>query len=293
MSRTYLVIDTPYLAWRAFHSLPNLTHDAVATTVVFGILRDICSLSDLFSPSSIVWCFDRGRSLRIREFPEYKCKRQDGCLTKEQRDAKQALRKQIHLLRTDYLPALGYRNVFSQTGYEADDIIASVCNSIATNKHAAIIISADKDLYQCLSARVSMYNPRTRITTTQDSFQEEYGLDSTRWIDVKSMAGCATDNIPGIKGVGEATAAKFLAGRLKEHSKAFQAIVKGNSTWQRNRSLIELPYPGTRRFELRADEVTPKLWDGLALHLGMDSLVGQAPIDKRALRQRAIRKEIK
>ena len=235
----WLVLDVSYLVWRSFHAIGHLSHKDVSTTAIFGLLRDVVQFQDLHNTKRIVFCFDRGRSLRIREFPQYKLRRQDDQIDEKQRKARHEIRRQMQLLRREYLTEIGYKNVLSQHGYEADDIIASVCNRIATKQGEAIIIGSDKDLYQLLSPRVSLYNPRIHKMLTLQAFVKDYGISPTSWIDVKALAGCVTDGVPGIAGIGEKTAIKFLRGELKENAKAFQSIVKGNDIWQRNRNLVD------------------------------------------------------
>lgn len=273
--RTWLVLDSNYLCHRAFYTTGNLSFGDTSTGVVFGFMRDITTLQDQHDTSRIVFCFDHGKSVRTVLCPGYKSSRRAE-LDDEQQELQRGLRTQIKILRTEILPDLGFNNVFSQHGYEADDMIASVVHNMP-EEDRAIIISSDHDLFQLLSARVMMYNPHKQKMTTAKSFSKEYGISPTQWIDVKAMAGCHSDDIPGIKGIGEIRAAKFLSGRLKAESKAFQMIVQGNKIWKRNRNLVRLPYPGTRTFELVRDEFSRDSWRELCDSMGMDSLRNKPP----------------
>lgn len=280
---TWLVLDSNYLCFRAFFSTGQLSHEDVPTGVVFGLLRDIVYLQDLYATDRIIFCWDFGKPLRCRDYQQYKETRRERVLSEEEYILRIQLHRQIRLLRTRYLKELGYKNIFYQHGYEADDIIASVVRSIFLDecfdakkalrqKQEVVIVSDDHDLYQLLRSRVAIYSPRLKSVITEDKLREQYGVSPTAWIDVKAIAGCSSDNIKGIKGVGEVTAAKFLGGRLKETSAAYAAIVNGNRIWKRNRSLIELPYPGTKTFKIQQDYVEPSAWRDLTSRLGMTSL---------------------
>jgi 5'-3' exonuclease len=90
----------------------------------------------------------------------------------------------------------------------------------------------------------------------EHTFKERYGISPKRWIAVKALAGCNTDNIPGITGVGEASAVKYLRGNLKESSIYYRRIEEGiaQGILQTNRALVKLPFEGTPVPELRVDD---------------------------------------
>lgn len=287
----WLILDVSALCYRNFYVMGKLTHGDIGTGAVYGLLRDVVSFQDTFDTNRIVFCFDRGRTLRIREFPDYKKHRRQPVTNEEEQSLRIELRKQIHKLRREYLLEIGYRNVLSQYGYEADDIIASVCNTIIARKEEGIIIGRDKDLYQLISHRISMFDPQSHKMLTLQSFKKEYGIPPLRWVEVKCMAGCGTDGIPGIKGVGEKTAIRFLRGDLPATAKGYQSIVKGNAVWERNRSLIELPYQGCASFELQEDEITEKSWRRFAKRFGMRSIMHQGPFSSREVRRKGLRKK--
>jgi len=125
--------------------------------------------------------------------------------------------------------------------------------------------------------RVSMWNPQKKQAITAESFGREWGIDPTMWADVKAIAGCSTDNVQGVKGVGEKTAVKFLTGGLGPDTKAFDRItsIDGNDVWERNLHLTRLPFKGTKRFKLVDDCLTQEKWNELMERLGMKTLVGR------------------
>ena len=271
------MLDMNYLAWRAFYSTGTLSHGGQSTGVIFGVLRDLLEFKDTHNTKNFVFCFDYGKLLRERDYPEYKAPRRqkEKELDPEKLEAIIHLRQQLKLLRTEVLHDLGFKNVCYAKGYEADDIIASVCLSSIPIQDEVIIIGSDHDLYQLLSPRVMLWNPTTKKAVTEDSFSKEYGITPTQFIDVKAIAGCSGDNVIGIKGIGEKTAAKFLAGKLKATSATFDKIIQGNKVWRQNKCLVRLPYPGCPVFELEESWIKKQAWKEICDRLGMKSLKGE------------------
>lgn len=270
MSQTWLIIDASYLAYRAHYSTGGLAYRGLETGVVYGFLRDIVSIQDLFLADRMVFCFDYGFNLRKRDYPGYKGNRVED-------ENHKKVHEQLKLLRREYLRQAGFRNLLYEKGYEADDIMASVCATLPRDDQA-ILVSSDQDLYQLLAPRVIYYNPGTGKTITEESFSRMYGVSPIQWVDVKAIAGCQTDCVSGVKGVGPKTAAKFITGRLKPGSKAYEAIVTNNRVWRYNRGIVRLPYPGTPEFELVEDQLSIKKWRKLTKQLGMRSLLETAPV---------------
>ncbi|MDE2095795.1 MAG: hypothetical protein KGL39_00950 [Patescibacteria group bacterium] len=280
MANQWLILDVPYLAHRALYSLGLLYFNTEPTAVTFGLLRDLQYFEGVHGINKFIFCFDRGRGLREQAEPSYKQNRRDQNkkLSEEEAEIRGMLRVQINRLRFQYLPQLGYRNILSEPGYEADDLIASVVGTVKKLGDSTVIIAADKDLYQLLSGdQIRMWDPRKKTFYTERSLAKEfYGLSPNQWPFVKAMAGCSGDGVEGIQGVGEMTAAKFLRGLLKEGTKVHQRILDSEEIWQRNLPLVKLPYLGTPTYTLQEDEVTPLKWKSLAEQLGMKSLLNEA-----------------
>lgn len=275
MKPPWILIDSSYLAYRAFFSMGELSHGDIPTGVVFGFLREVLQLQDHFGTTRIAFCFDVGRSVRREVYPSYKLRRNED-KTPEQKRQHTLVREQLTALRTDYLPSIGFSNIFYQKGYEADDIIASIVNSLKLTiafgrPERAIIVSSDGDMNQLLSKFVSIWNPKKQELVTNKSFEKEWGLDPGLWPSVKAIAGCHTDEVEGIKGVGEKTAACFVKGTLKT-GKKFDSIVYGNKVIRRNMKLVTIPYPGTKNFKLVKESVGQRGWAKLAKRLGMKHL---------------------
>lgn len=274
----WCLLDMDYLCYRAWYAMGELQIGDVFTGVTFGVLRDIISIQDRFMPSRIIFCFDHGKGIRKEIFPGYKQKRLMH-QTDFDKESKKHFDQQRTDLKTKYLTDLGYKNVFFHYGYEADDVIARVIQDYPEKKH--IIISSDHDLYQLLSPTVSMYNPRSQEITTYKEFCKEWGVEPTQWVDVKAIAGCVSDSIPGVKGVGELSAAKFISGRLDPSSAMYRKVVAGNDIWKENIQLVKLPLDGIKGFEVKESDVLAQEWEALAERLGFKSLRGAAPIRRK------------
>jgi 5'-3' exonuclease len=285
MSKIWLALDVNYLMHRAFHVFGGLSHGKHGGTgATYGVFRDIIRLQDIHNTSNVVFCFDHGKRLKRQEVcPGYKNKRHARKLEGTEEEAVTELRRQINLLKTEYLPYLGYENVFYQKGYEADDVIASVVQNTPT-KDEVVIVSGDKDLYQLISARVCVWHPKSaqeQKCWTLESFTKEYGIHPQHWCHVKAIAGCSTDEVPGLRGVGEKTACKYL---LKKATPRINDLVKlwmNEGGYFTSLDLVRLPYTGTQDFVPKNDQLNVKHWQKLTKRLGMKSLVNQYPVVRK------------
>lgn len=269
MPRTWLLIDCNQLCHAAFHTMKDLSFRGSPTGVIYGFLSSVLKLQDEMHTQNIAYCFDYGRSIRKETYPDYKKKRHSKEYTEEEQIAYNQLHKQIKKLRRKILPTVGFRNVFSQKGYEADDLIASICLA-NRKKNKLVIVSSDQDMFQLLHRNVSIYNWRTKTTFTKSHFKQKYGITPKKWGIVKAMAGCATDEVAGIRGVGEVSAVKFLKNELKPESKIYGLISEGQKIIKRNLPLVELPFDGTKTCKLKIDKRLD--WDPVLSKLGIRSL---------------------
>lgn len=274
--KTWLVLDVSCLCFRAFHTTGQLRHNDEGTGIIFGVLRDIVTFSEMFLAHGVLFAFDHRESDRRKIYPDYKKKRQPP----SEEEAKQydILYDQVYRLQNKILPDIGFVNIYQQAGKEADDIIASLCYDSIDKDDDIIIVSSDKDLWQILDDNVLVYNPIKKKSTTKKSFYKEWGLTPKQWIEVKAIAGCNSDNIKGIKGVGEKTAAAYLRGELKAESKASMTIgLQHTAIALQNRKLVRLPIKGTNYFQIDRDNVTHKKWNQAVDSLGIRSLHNQCP----------------
>jgi 5'-3' exonuclease len=231
-------------------------------------------LTDHFATDRIAFCFDS--NLRPREdiFPGYKASRKAvwDALPKEEKQAREAARDQIDLLYANILPTIGYRNIFKQVGYEADDVIANICykNIAVSRNRKAVIISNDSDLYQLLGPRVRMYRPLLKEFITHKTFRKRYGIKPSEWWRVKAMTGCGTDDVPGIDGIGNKSAIAYLRGELE--GRRLKLIEENEAIIKRNEGLVRLPLQGIDPLTFVKDDVTAAGWRKIAKKLGIRSL---------------------
>lgn len=266
-----LLIDAHYLAWRAFHTTGGLSHGGIGTGVLYGFFRDIKTLRERFYTDQLVFAFDSGESLREQETPTYKQNRRTQYRSEEEEAAYRGMKRQIYKLREEVLPKdLKFKNVLMEPGYEGDDVIASVCGSYP---HEIIIISGDADLFQLLNSRVSIYNPRKGKMITETSFKKEYGITPRQWISVKAISGCKTDNIEGVKGVGEKTAISYIKGELRKTSPRFALIEDHAEMIRANLRLVRLPFPGCPDFDIaHQPDIDERVWRDTMFAFGIKSL---------------------
>ena len=169
--------------------------------------------------------------------------------------------------------------MLKQKGHEADDVIASIVRNASRpgqgNNHHTIV-SADHDLYQLLRPTCQMWNPNSagKGMMTAGKFHAEYGISPREWPTVKAMAGCSSDEVPGIKGVGEKTAIRFLNHELPASHKTY-ARIKGNAATrlvEANMALVRLPFRGTKRWSLSIGTPRRQEWRPILRELGIKSL---------------------
>src|SRR6266851_3892119 len=166
--------------------------------MLINVLRDE-------KPTHVAVAFDRGEpTFRHEQYVEYKAKRQQ---------TPDDFRSQLSLI-FEVLDALGIKRL-SAAGYEADDIIATLATQAAAQDMDVLIVSGDRDVLQFVSDRVTVLMTRRGITEmtrfTPQTVTEKYGLSPEQYPDFAALRGDPSDNLPGIPGVGEKTATKWIA----------------------------------------------------------------------------------
>jgi len=277
MSEPYLIIDGNNLAWRSYYAFKTLSAENVKTGVLFGFFKGLIALQETHCTSRAIFTFDVGRPLRKKDFPAYKNRNPEKDPRKEK--ARAEVHRQIELLYTDYLPRIGYRNIFYKAGFEADDIIGKLCQreSIRTGRREAIIASSDQDLYQLLNKNVLVWNTGTGTAVTAKSLQKTTGLTPAQWVHFKAMAGCHSDKIPGLPGIGETRALEYLTGVAPDHVCEKIETAQRTELWPLMLRLVTLPYPGTPTFRIVSNEFDLLNWKHVTSTLKMKTLTAIAP----------------
>ncbi|MEH7417177.1 DNA polymerase I [Neobacillus drentensis] len=200
-----VLIDGNSIAYRAFFALPLLNNDkGIHTNAVYGFTMMLMKILEDEKPTHMLVAFDAGKTtFRHKTFGEYKGGRQK---------TPPELSEQFPFIR-DLLDAYGISR-YELENYEADDIIGTLSLTAEKNGYEVKVISGDKDLTQLSSPITTVGITRKGITDieeyTPEHVAEKYGLIPEQIIDMKGLMGDASDNIPGVPGVGEKTAIKLL-----------------------------------------------------------------------------------
>lgn len=215
MENSILLIDGHSILNRAFYGLPALKNaKGIYTNAVYGFLTILFKVIDETKPDHIAVAFDLSDpTFRHKMYKEYKGTR---------KPMPQELKTQVPLIK-EVLRAMNIE-VVEMSGYEADDIIGTTANMAEQEGMKAIILSGDRDLLQLVTENTTLLLPKTsKGTTTVETFtpqrvKEVYKIESRQIIDLKSMMGDSSDNIPGLPGVGEKTATSLIEkyGSLEE-----------------------------------------------------------------------------
>lgn len=263
-----LIIDSNYLCHRAIHTTGPLSYRGKPTGVIFGFLNQLFTLGQILRPDEVVFVWDSRKSKRRKRYPFYKDRG-----TQEPDSDLIAAFSQFSQLRRHILPELGFCNNFIQSGYEADDLIAKLV--MEEPEPSFVTASGDQDLYQLLDY-TDMYSMPKSVQIkqiTNQIFTEKYGIKPKDWVRVKQIAGCSSDTVPGIDGVGEKTAIKYLLGQLKPESVKYKAIEAGQEIIKRNEWLVKLPLPGAKKYEINRSSFAKSQLRRLCKDLGFIKLL--------------------
>lgn len=192
------LIDVSGFIYRAFYALPSLSFKGREVGALFGFCSAMQKIVSMFPDSMFIAALDSGKkTFRNDIYHEYKANR---------KSMPDELRSQIELIK-EACKKFGFF-MAEQSGYEADDIIASYVNVIKND--TVNIISSDKDLMQLMNDKVTIYDPMKKKYITKEDVLKKFGVEPAKVLDVLSLMGDASDNVPGIPGVGPKTAAALI-----------------------------------------------------------------------------------
>lgn len=228
------------------------TSEGVETTIVYSFMDCILNLCLKFNTNSIIVVFDSHTNNRKALYPSYKANRKE--VPEEIKERRKRMYAQIPALR-DFLQLSNIQYTEAE-GFESDDIIASyIYNNPDTD---FITVSTDHDMYQTLVGNNRLYNINKDQFFTEESFNKLFpNLPAKEYWRVLAIAGCTTDNVEGLKGIGEKTAYKYLTHSLRPESKAFNTIKSNKDTVYFTQKLVKLPLKGCPVFTLNA--TTPSI----------------------------------
>lgn len=231
-----LLIDGSNLLYRAYYATENkqmLSPTGVDVNAIHTVISLLKKYIDMFEPKYIFVALDEGKeTFRHNQYGQYKGHRPE---------TPQRLKNQFGLIRELYkkmgIFACGHPE------YEADDLIATVAKIAKNNDLAVQIISSDKDLLQTIDENVSMFVPKSNkfgkdINYTPAIFEEKYGVKVDEWILYKALVGDSSDNIIGVKKIGDKTAVSLINQYHDAHS-IINAARDGELKPAQNKNILE------------------------------------------------------
>jgi DNA polymerase-1 len=243
-----LLVDGHSQAYRAYFGVksPLMTRSGESTTAVFGFTRKLLSLLREHQPEYVAVAFDKGDTWRHADFPDYKA-------TRDQMP--DDLRNQIQ--RIEEVLAAFNIPIVTATNYEADDVLGTLACKAAAVGVDVLILTGDRDMFQLVSERVKILytrggpNPSTDLYGPEELSERYEKMTPAQFIDMKAIVGDSSDNIPGVPGVGEKTAIKFLQeygslDNLYAHideirgPKTQESLREAEANVRRNRRLVEI-----------------------------------------------------
>ncbi|MGO9035915.1 DNA polymerase I [Mycobacterium sp.] len=202
-----MLLDGNSLAFRAFYALPAenfKTQGGLTTNAVYGFTAMLINLLRDESPTHVAAAFDVSRqTFRSERYPEYKANRSS---TPDEFHGQIDVTKEV-------LAALGI-TVLAEPGFEADDLIATLATQAEKEGYRVLVVTGDRDSLQLVSDDVTVLYPRKGVSEltrfTPAAVVEKYGLTPEQYPDFAALRGDPSDNLPGIPGVGEKTASKWI-----------------------------------------------------------------------------------
>ena len=204
---TYLLIDGHSQAYRAFFGVqtPLTTARGEPTSAVFGFFRILFRVLREYNPDGVAVAFDKGDTWRHEEFTDYKATRD--AMPDDMRSQMERIEQVLNALR---IPIVALEN------FEADDVLGALAQQAAAEGHDVLILSGDRDLFQLVADRVRVLytsggpSPATIPYGVNEVADRYDGMDPDQFLEMKALIGDNSDNIPGVPGVGEKTAIRFL-----------------------------------------------------------------------------------
>jgi DNA polymerase-1 len=208
------LIDGYALIYRAFYAMiarPLRTAKGENTSAALGVVNFLLRLREKYRPDYVAWINDAGTSFREERFADYKSTR-DKLDQELQSDFDRSVKRICQLLEAFGIPLITVR------GYEADDVIGTLAAAAASRGLQAVIVSGDKDFYQLVGPGIALLNPGRggpaavdEVWVDESNAAERLGVPPSQVVDFLALVGDSSDNIPGVKGIGEKGAQKLLA----------------------------------------------------------------------------------
>ena len=253
-SRKVLLLDGHSLAFRAFFALPDtlVTSSGQVTNAVYGFTAMLIKLLADERPQGVVVCFDKGvPQFRVDRYAEYKAGRAE---------TPDLFRQQLPLIR-EVLQALQIP-MLEREGYEADDLLATLTRRCREQGSDVIIVTGDRDILQLVGDGVAVIMTRRGISDVirydAATVFERYGVTPAQWTDFVALKGETSDNLPGVPGVGDKTAAQLI----NKYGDIEQVIAHADELTPKLRGAIK-----ERADQVRINKELGRLLDDVSLDL--------------------------
>jgi len=201
VSKRFFIIDGHSQFYQAFYAITGLTTPSgLPINAVYGFTRMLRKIIKEQNPDYMAIAFDaKGPTFRHLEYKEYKIHR---------KPAPDELLSQLPLM-FDVIHAYNIP-LYILEGYEADDIIGTIAKRVSAREIECIIVTTDKDMEQLVDNNIRILNSRKKEITDIEKIRKEKGIEPQDFIDVLALGGDASDNIPGIPGIGYKTALNLI-----------------------------------------------------------------------------------
>ncbi|OGI01721.1 MAG: DNA polymerase I [Candidatus Melainabacteria bacterium GWF2_37_15] len=205
--KTLILIDGHALAYRQFFALERTgmkTTDNIPTWAVYGFIKALFDILRKVKPDAIAVSFDKGRqTFRVEAYPEYKANRQQ---------MPDSLGEQLGYI-VEGIKAIDIP-IYEMAGFEADDIIGTIAEKAKQLGHKTLILTGDQDSFQLVDPEknilVLIPTKGELVEYDRNKIHEKLGVWPENVVDFKGLSGDSSDNIPGVKGIGEKTAVKLI-----------------------------------------------------------------------------------
>ncbi len=207
MSERLVVIDGKSVFYRGFYAMPNLaTKDGRPTGGVYGFAVMALEVIKRLKPNYVCVAWDKRHTnirARLALYPQYKAGR---------KPAPEGFYEQVEILH-ELLAALGWP-LYELDDYEADDLMATFATQAKAKDVETYLVTSDLDVLQLVNSHTHIFTLKKGLSSielfNEAHFEEKYGVGAHQWVDVKALKGDASDNIPGVAGIGEKTALELI-----------------------------------------------------------------------------------
>ncbi|MBI3251707.1 MAG: DNA polymerase I [Candidatus Omnitrophica bacterium] len=197
-----ILVDGNSFCYRAFYAIPSLrTSKGEPTNAVFGFVAILERLLKEIRPEGVALTFDlKGPTFRHKRYEDYKIQRQP--MPEDLVSQMPVIKEVVRAMR---IP------IFEKEGYEADDVIATLARKLEKAGHEIFIVTGDKDALQLVNKKIKVLNPqKENFIYDAAAVKKRYGVGPEAVVDLMALMGDASDNIPGVPGIGEKTASRLM-----------------------------------------------------------------------------------